>query len=95
MCTPVEFIHKKLGKTIYKRVKLQTTALNTNQQIKIVDLTHYINDNATMVAPLFTKFKLDVIQKGWINLQKGGKAWYVLKSEIYLARKYKNVVAYI
>ena len=43
---------------------------------KIVDLTHYINDNATMVHPAFGEFRLDVKQHGWIDLQNGGKAWY-------------------
>ena len=72
-------MHKLINMAVIGRIYTVTVCLlciwSLTAESKIVDLTHYINDNATMVQPLFTKFKLEIAQKGWKDLPNGGKAW--------------------
>ena len=42
---------------------------------KIVDLTHFVNDNDTMIWPDYNEFYLEIQQRGWIDLENGGRAW--------------------
>ena len=42
---------------------------------KLVDLTHPLNENNSMVWPGFYHFRSAELTKGWITLGDGNEAW--------------------
>ena len=49
--------------------------LSTQTEGKLVDLTHYNNDNQTVLWPGYDNFELHITYRGWLELEDGSRLW--------------------